>query len=266
MTRFSERLRNAKPLIGMIHLPPLPGYAGSPGIDAIVRHAVADLRVLEDAGFDAVLVENEYDRPHRVKAAAETIAAMTRATRAVVQERDRVAVGCEILLNDPQASLAVARMCHADFIRTDYFVDPMTRPEYGEFAIDADELIAYRAAIGANDILILADIQVKYAAMLQARPLSESARLACQKGADAIVVTGDASGDAPVALQLREAAKGAAGFEVPVLIGSGLDSENAVELLRHCDGAIVGTSLMKERRVDSQAACDLVASLGRIRA
>lgn len=247
----------------MIHLPPLPGYADSPGIDAIVRHAVAEMRVLEDAGFDAVLIENEYDRPHRVKAAPETIAAMTRATRAVVQERDRVAVGCEILLNDPEASLAVAHMCHADFIRTDYFVDPMTRPEYGEFEIDADKLLAYRASIGADNVLILADIQVKYAEMLRARPLSESARLACQKGADAIVITGNASGDAPVALQLREAAKGTAGFQVPALIGSGLDARNAAELLRHCDGAIVGTSLMKDRVVDNNAARDLVAALKR---
>lgn len=247
----------------MIHLPQLPGYAGSPGIDAIIRHAVADLRVLEAAGFDGVLIENEYDRPHRVKATAETVAAMTRVTRTVVQERKQIAVGCEILLNDPQASLAVAGMCDADFIRTDYFVDTMTRPEYGEFEIDADELIAYRRLIGAENVLILADIQVKYAQMLQPRPLSDSARLACEKGADAIVVTGDASGDAPLSRQLREAATGAADFGVPVLIGSGLDQSNAAGLIGDCDGAIVGTSLMKGKSVSRSAAHDLMSTLGR---
>jgi len=107
----------------MIHVPVLPGYPDSRGIDYAIQHAVADLRVLEDGGVDGVLVENEFDRPHRITAAPETVAAMTRVTRAVVQESENAVVGCEILLNDPQASLAVARMAGARFIRTDYFAD-----------------------------------------------------------------------------------------------------------------------------------------------
>jgi len=248
----------------MIHLPPLPGYAESKGIDDAIQHAIRDLHVLEQAGVDGVLIENEYDRPHRVTAAAETIAAMTAITRAVVQESGKVVVGCEILLNDPKASLAVACMSGADFIRTDYFVDAMTRPGYGEFAIDADDLLVYRAAIGANDILILADIQVKYASMIRKRPLSESARLACEKQADAIIVSGDLTGDAPVVEHLREAAKGvaASGERVPVLIGSGLDTDNAKVLLDECDGAIVGTALMRQKAVDPVATGNLMHAIG----
>ena len=47
----------------MIHLPPLPGYLESKGIDHAIGHAVADLHVLEEAGVDGILIENEYDRP-----------------------------------------------------------------------------------------------------------------------------------------------------------------------------------------------------------
>ena len=43
----------------MIHLPPLPGYPDSKGIDAAIAHAVADFHVLEQAGVDGVLIENE---------------------------------------------------------------------------------------------------------------------------------------------------------------------------------------------------------------
>lgn len=259
MTRFSDCFENPKPIIGMIHLPPLPGNPHAEGIEHAIRHAVADLHVLEECGVDGVLVENEYDRPHRVEAAPETIAAMTRITRAVVQESETAVVGCEILLNDPKASLAVAESAGAAFIRTDYFVDRMTRPGYGEFFIDPAALIAYRTSIGAEHILILADIQVKYAAMVKSRPLRESARLAAGKGADAIVVTGDQSGAAPSVGHLRDAA----GCGVPVLIGSGFDSENASALLAECNGAIVGTSIMQRGSVDFDALELLMSTLDR---
>ncbi len=260
MSRFSDLFPAAKPIIGMIHLPPLPGYPESTGIGDAIRHAVRDLRVLEEAGVDGVLIENEYDRPHRVTATPETIAAMTRITRAVVQESENAIIGCEILLNDPQASLAIAGMSGASFIRTDYFVDAMTRPEYGEFEIDPKGLIDYRISIGAENVLILADIQVKYATMINPRPLTESARLACAEGSDALVVTGGESGDAPLIEDLRDAMSGS---DVSVLTGSGFNADNAVELLAECDGAIVGTALMKDRAVDPLAIDLMMSRIGR---
>lgn len=260
MSRFSNLFSAAKPIIGMIHLPPLPGYPESKGMDHAIRHAVRDLRVLEEAGVDGVLIENEYDRPHRITASPETIAAMTRITRAIVQESENAIIGCEILLNDPKASLAVTSIAGASFIRTDYFVDAMSRPEYGEFETDPKGLIEYRKSLGAEDVLILADIQVKYATMIDPRPLAESARLACEEGADALVVTGAVSGDTPRIEDLRHAMSGSG---VPVLIGSGLNAENAADLLAVCDGAIVGTTLMKDRAVDAEAADLLLSRIGR---
>lgn len=267
MSRFRELFPGPLPIIGLIHLPPLPGYPESPGIDRVVQSALDDLRVLENEQVDGVLVENEYDRPHRMVAHAETLTAMTRITRTVVERRRDIVVGCQILLNDPQASLAVAHMCGAKFIRTDYFVDKMTRPGYGEFAIDPEGLIRYRASIGAENVLILADVQVKYATMIEARPLAESARLACMHKADAVVVTGDATGDAPTVEHLRQAAEGvrATGLDVPVLVGSGLTAANAAELLAESDGAIVGTSLMRNKIVDAESVRRVIASVSRLR-
>jgi len=259
VVRFSDYFNKPKPIIGMIHLPPLPGYPDTKGIDHAVSHAVANLRMLEEGGVDGVLVENEYDRPHSIEAAPETIAAMTRITRALVQESESVVIGCEILLNDPKASLAVAEAAGAAFIRTDYFVDRMTRPEFGEFHIDPDALIAYRRAIGAEHIMILADIQVKYATMVEPRPLKESAQLACEKGADAVIVTGHLSGDAATVEHLRQSA----GCGLPVLIGSGLNHRNAATLLSECDGAIVGTSIMQRKSVDFDALELLMSHMGR---
>jgi len=258
MSRFREYFPRKKTIIGMIHLPPLPGYPNSPGIEYAIRHAAGDLHALERAGVDGALIENEHDRPHRIESAPETTAAMTRIARAVVQESDAARIGCEILLNDPKASLAVARMAGASFIRTDYFVDRMTRPGYGEFHIDPEDLLAYRSSIGADNILILADIQVKYASMVDPRPLADSAQLARDMGADAVVVTGSQSGNAPTLESLREAAQG-----IPVLIGSGLTTKNAKRLLQECDGAIVGTSLMKNKFIDPAAVAELMSQVER---
>ena len=61
---------------------------------------------------------------------------------------------------------------------------------------------------------------------------------------------------------LREAARNST---VPVLIGSGLDPDNASELLAECDGAIVGTSLMRDGAVDPEATGRLLTSIGRTR-
>lgn len=265
MSRFCEVFPARKIIIGLSHLPPLPDYPDSPGIDALCAHALDDLRVLQSGAIDGILIENEYDRPHCVQAKPVTIDSMLKITSDVLREAENIVVGCEILLNDPRASLDVAKGAGARFIRTDYFVDRMMRPQYGEFAIDAEGLIRYRQDIGAADVLIMADVQVKYATMLEKRSLRDSANLACLKGADAIVITGNETGDAPTVQQLRQARAGIgdSGRDVPVLIGSGLTADNAAVLLAECEGAIVGTALMRDRQVDSSALHQLMAEVKR---
>jgi uncharacterized protein len=246
-SRFADLFRSTRPIIGVIHLPPLPGFAASPGIDGVLEKALADQRALEAGGAHGVLVENEEDHPHEVVAGPATIAHMTRVTATLVAHAS-VPVGIEILLNDPRASLAVAAASGARFIRTDYFVDRMERPEYGEMLIDPDGVLAFRRRLGADHILVIADIQVKYARMLERRPLADSARIARVHGADAIVVTGTATGLAPLPAEIRDARNGAP--DCPVLIGSGLDAGNTGTLLPFADGAIVGTSLKSGNHVD----------------
>jgi hypothetical protein len=247
---FRALFPSASPIIGVVHLLPLPGFSGSPGVRALIDRALRDLETLEAGGVDGVLVENEHDRPHEVCASARTVAAMTQITAALVRAARTVTVGVEILLNDPKASVAVAAMTGARFIRTDYFVDRMMRAEYGgEMAIDPAGLLEHRHTIGASDVLILADIQVKYATLIEPVSLVESAAAARAHGADAIIVTGTATGVAPGRAEV-EAARAGAG-SVPILIGSGIDPSNAVELIAAADGAIVGTSLQGADGVDA---------------
>jgi membrane complex biogenesis BtpA family protein len=254
--RFGDLFPAWRPIIGVIHLPPLPGFAGSPGLDRVIEKALADQRALEAGGIDGVLVENEEDHPHEVSAGPSTIANMTRVTTALAA-RASVPLGVEILLNDPKASLAVAAAAGARFIRTDYFVDRMMRPEYGEMSIDPAGILSLRRRLGADHVLVLADVQVKYAQMIEPRPLAESAALAAASGADVVVITGAATGEAPGVDDLQRARRAA---NCPVLVGSGLDAGNAERLLACADGAIVGTALKTVDRVDERRVRAIVGS------
>ncbi|MFS8159241.1 MAG: BtpA/SgcQ family protein [Candidatus Roizmanbacteria bacterium] len=236
-------------IIGMIHLPTLVGYPSYKGFDYVMAYALEELEALEKGGIDAVLVENDNDQPHHITVDPETIACMTKIVEILVK-KSKIPIGVEVMLNDPKASFAIAKFSGAQFIRTDYFVDRMSREEYGgEMTIFPEALQEYRKKIGAEDISLFADIQVKYAAMLEEnKSITTSALQAVKAGADAIIVTGILTGIEP---DLRDVikAKEAVG-DFPVLAGSGFSTENAQTILERADGAIVGSSLKTDERID----------------
>lgn len=239
-----------KPIIGMIHLKPLIGYPGYPGRNKVLDLVLADLRALEKGQVSGAIVENEHDHPHQVKPGPETIAEMTYLVSEIVKKA-HFPIGVEVLLNYPEASLAIAKITGAKIVRTDYFVDKMTRAEYGgEMEINAQKLMAYRQKIKAEKILILTDLQVKYATLLEnGKTIAKSAKQAITAGSDGLIVTGGSSGEPPKTSDLiaaQEVAKG----KVGVLIGSGFAPSNAQSLLKHADGAIVGTSIKAKGKVD----------------
>lgn len=242
MSRFLETFPHAAPLIGMIALPPLPGYQAYRTIDALVDAALADLDALQTGGVDGVLVENDFDQPHTLVGGPEIVAAMTRVTREVVQ-RARVPVGIEVLLNDWRGSLAVAAATGASFIRLDFFVDRV-RSKLGIIEPEPAAILAYRDLIRASHVQLFTDLQVKYSTPVDGpKPIERSALEAAAAGADAVVVTSHETGTGPHPDDLRAARAGG----VPVLIGSGLSPANARALAPLADGYIVGTSLRSGR-------------------
>ena len=242
MTRFPALFPRRAPLIGMIALPPLPGYPAFTTIDALIEAALADLAALEAGGVDGVLVENDFDQPHTLTVGAEVVAAMTRITGEVVR-RASVPVGCEVLLNDWRASLSVAAAAGTSFIRLDFFVDRV-RSKLGVIEPEPAAILAYRRHIRAESVLLFADLQVKYSTPVDGVKLVEqSAREAAEAGADAVVITGSETGIGPSLDDLVAARAGG----LPVLIGSGLDAANALALAPKADGYIVGTSMRSGR-------------------
>jgi membrane complex biogenesis BtpA family protein len=255
LTRQSFRDRfGDRALFGMVHLAPLPGaplYGGS--LDAVIEQALADARAIASGGADGIAIENFGDKPFRkTRVDPETIAAMTRVI-CEVKRAVPLPIGVNVLRNDAIAALAIAAATGASFIRINVHTGVMVADQ-GIIEGDAAETLRRRAVL-APDVLIFADHDVKHAAPLVAHDPVQSARDLRLRGlADVIVIsgreTGAAADPARVAL-LREALE-----DVPLVIGSGLTSENA-HAFAAADGALVGTSLKRDGVIDA----GLVASV-----
>lgn len=68
-----------KPIIGMVHLPPLPSaplYDTKGGMKKIIESCTRDIEALQGGGIDAIMFGNEGDRPYLLKASPVTLASM----------------------------------------------------------------------------------------------------------------------------------------------------------------------------------------------
>jgi membrane complex biogenesis BtpA family protein len=266
---FDRIFHTRKPLIGMIHLSPLPGsprYNGD-GISGAVDAALRDAKALQKGGIDALLIENYGDLPFKpAPTDPETVASMTAIGQEVSKQVD-LPIGVNVLRNGAIAALAIANVIRARFIRVNVFAESLLTDQ-GIIDACAHDLIRFRKQLGALDVAVFADVRSKHAAPLSSRPVEESARDAAYRGmADALIVTGPRTGAEPDKDQLHRIR-----VSVPdkrILIGSGLTKQNAVKLLREADGAIVGTHLKEngiiEKSVDESRVKELVRAVARLR-
>lgn len=238
-------------LVGMVHVGALPGTpAHAAPLGELVEQALADAAALAEAGFEALLVENMHDRPYlRGAVGPEITTAMTRVVLAVRQAHPDLPLGVQILAGANEAALAVALAAGADFIRAEGFVFGAVADEGLLAEAAAGPLLRYRRAIGAEGVAILADVKKKHSshALTADVSLAETVRAAAFCGADALVVTGVATGEPTALADLREAA---GATELPVLVGSGVTPEQIPELLPTAAGLIVGSYIKENGRWD----------------
>lgn len=229
-----------KKIIGMVHCLPLPGTLGYDGdMDRIYAQALADAQTLAQAGVGALIVENQNDVPMSAALSAEQFAALA-AVASRVREHVAIPVGIDAAFCDWKAAMAIAVAVKADFIRCAVFVDTVMTAA-GVIAPCCTDVVRYRKQLGADEILLFCDVQVKHSYMVvDSIPIAASAKMAAENGADAIIVTGSTTGEAaPIDIirQVRDS------VDLPILVGSGFSEANAHQQLAYIDGAIVGSSL-----------------------
>jgi uncharacterized protein len=268
---LAELFGRPKPVIGVIHLRALPGaprYDGTPVRD-IYAAAAADARTLADGGIDGIIIENASDlpfsRPEDI--GPETVAALTAAcleVRSVVS----TPIGITCVANAVIPALAVAKAVGARWVRANQWVNAYVANE-GFMNGPAPRALRYRAAIGAQDVRIFADVHVKFGAhaITADRSVTEQATDAEWFDADVLIATGARTGSPT---QVAEVEQVRAGTNLPVIIGSGLDPDQVPSLFAVADGAIIGQWLKHDglwwNPVDPARLARLMAAVETLRA
>jgi membrane complex biogenesis BtpA family protein len=238
-----------KPIIGVIHLPPLPGaprYDGQP-MREIYAYAETDAKTLSQGGVDGIILENASDMPfarpeHIGPSTVSALTAACLAVRAVVPNP----IGITCVANGVIPALAVAKAVGAGWVRANQWVNAYVANE-GFLNGPAPEAMRYRSNIRANDVAIFADVHVKFGAhaITADRSIAEQATDAEWFDADVLIASGTRTGSPT---EPREVAEVRAGTHLPVIVGSGLTADLVPSLFLTADGAIVGQWLKRDGR------------------
>jgi membrane complex biogenesis BtpA family protein len=249
----------------MVHLGPLPGSPGFAGdLGGVIQAAVADAVVLEEAGFDALMVENFGDAPYfGADVPALTVAAMAHATTSIAGAVD-LPIGINVLRNDAGSAMAIAATCGGSFVRVNVLSGVMYTDQ-GMITGRAAELARLRTAV-APHVEIWADVFVKHATPPSGATIEQAAIDTYRRaGASALIISGSATGT-PARFDDFTRAR-AAVPEAPLLAGSGVSAETIGMILENADGAIIGTSIKVDQEttapVDPERARKLVAAAAR---
>jgi membrane complex biogenesis BtpA family protein len=244
--------RTAKPVIGMVHcwpMPGAPGYTGY-GMQPIIDNALRDAHALAEGGVDGVIVENMWDIPFRAgpHIQPESIAAHAVVAAAVRRAID-LPLGINLVHNGGVALLGIALASGANFIRVCMFTGAgvWDAGEWDEGC--AADLLRRRAELHATHIKLFADVDKKHSVRFPGIDLATHIEWTRFFGADALIVSGRMTGDAPDLAKVREA-KALAG-DRPLLIGSGADERNISALMSVADGVIVGSSIKEGGRCEN---------------
>jgi membrane complex biogenesis BtpA family protein len=242
---FQDIFPAGKPVIGMIHVPALPGTPKhNLEIKKIINLCVSEALLLKNKGLDGIMIENMHDIPYvKRKAGPEIVAVMT-VTGNEIKRATQLPCGIQILAGANKEALAAAHAAGLDFIRAEGFVFGHLADE-GYMDADAGELLRFRKQMDAENILILTDIKKKHSshAITSDVSITETAKAASFFLSDGLIITGKSTGNPADIKEVEEVKKSS---ELPVLIGSGLTDKNIHTYFHLGDGFIVGSWFKKD--------------------
>lgn len=211
-SRFFE-VFNRKPVIGMVH-------TNGDSTMSILELAQTEIEIYLRHGV-CPLVEDYYGTEDDCEEVLEWL----QATHA------DVTYGINILGDHTQA-FALANKYGAKFIQIDSVCGDLPPEEEESFVYDLNEHRKHYEGI------VLGGVRFKYYDVLSGRSQKEDLILGIER-CDAIVCTGSGTGiETP--LDKVDAFKATVG-DFPVIVGAGVTSNNAAEVMQKCDGLIVGS-------------------------
>lgn len=245
---LQQLFRSPNPVIGVVHLQPLPTsprWGGS--LKSVIARAEQEAAALAAGGVDGLIIENFFDAPFPKDCVDPAVVSAMSLVVQRVMNLVALPIGVNVLRNDACSAMAIATCTGAQFIRVNILTGVMATDQ-GLIEGKAHELLRYRRELG-SDVKILADVLVKHARPLGTPNLTTAVRETIDRGlADGIILSGWATGSPPNLGDL-ELAKDAA-QDVPVLIGSGADWENIPSLIQAADGVIISSSLKRHGQIE----------------
>lgn len=240
---FNALFPQSRPIIGCIHLLPLPGAPAYDGaFQKVISTAIEEARIFQETGVHGIIIENFRDFPfYPDRLPAESIAAMTAVSLRVREVFERP-IGINALRNDAHSALAIAGAIGGQFIRVNIHTGAALTDQ-GIIEGKAYETLRLRTALKTK-VQIFADVDVKHAAPLAKRSIEMEAADTLQRGmADAVIVSGDHTGGVT---QTDTLVRVKQSTESPILIGSGITLENLQNYMNLADGFIIGSYFKKD--------------------
>ena len=245
MTLFRKLFQDTKPVIGMVHLLPLPGAPGYRGsMEEIYEAAHNDLKNLIEGGADAVIVENFGDIPYAKENELITNTAFA-SVASQLRRECTLPMGINVQFDNVEAEWAIAYSCDYDFIRSEVFAENRMGPN-GVFTASGPQIMRLKARY-PKDIALLADVNVKHTFPVTEQPLDFTIESIIEGGADCLICTGVMTGKSPGIEDVQLMKKIAGDF--PVIVGSGVNDRTAKDYFEVSDGAIIGSYFKEDGNV-----------------
>ncbi|NJL90926.1 MAG: BtpA/SgcQ family protein, partial [Coleofasciculaceae cyanobacterium SM2_1_6] len=123
---LKQIFKTPNPIIGVVHLLPLPSSARWGGsLQAVVDRAEQEATALAAGGVDGIIVENFFDAPFvKDHVDAAVISAMTLIMQRL-QSIITLPLGVNVLRNDALGGMAIAACTQAQFIRVNVLTGVM---------------------------------------------------------------------------------------------------------------------------------------------
>lgn len=242
MSWTKDMFKTSKPIIGLVHLDPLPGdpfYGGS--MEEVVENAKHNLLALQNGGVDGVLITNEFSGPFYTDTAKPAFGAMCRVF-GELKPLLTVPYGVETIA-DGEGCVEISASCDGMFTRCLF-----TGAWAGDTGLrqrNPAKTLRLRRELRMDDLKLCYFVEGEGQTPMDKRTLVQKAKSilsGCK--AEMLVVAGPGPGRQPDVSSLVDV-KAIAG-DTPVFCGTGCNINNVEDILAACDGAWVGSAFKKD--------------------
>lgn len=257
MSFLTSMFKTEKPVIGMLHLRPLPGdplYYPGGSVSQVVEAAKRDLEALQQGGVDGILITNELSMPYEQHVSPSTLASMGYVIGALSHDLS-TPWGAEAIY-DGDATIELCAAVDAQFTRCNFC--GAWAGDLGLINRDFAHTMRRKAALRLDDLKLFHFITSEGEVYLNDRTtadIADSLLFNCLP--DAMVIGGSAAGrgaSGELADEVRERVG-----QVPVVCGTGCRENTVADVFAHYDGAFVGTCLKRDGKLDAPVDVERVA-------